>query len=391
MPDASTPARQIVETEIRAKGPITFARFMEVALYGEQGYYTSSVNAGADYATSPQMHPAFGALIAGYLFRAWQALSEPDTFDVVELGAGDGGLARDMLDAVKNGREFDDLRAQFCAALRYHALDIRPRGSARDVDELRGLQPVVGCVISNELLDAFPAHVFTVREGGVLERYVNLDDDGGLVFVEGEVSDVAIVDRVGEYASILPEGYRGEVNLGIEAWATRVAGLLQSGYVLTIDYGYPRNMLYHPMRYEGSLRCYRDHALGQDPFRDLGLQDMTAHVDFNAVDEELERVGFESMGGLMTQREFLFDLGIGEHLRSVRKALVLGRRDGDVSQWLPVLRALNALVDTRGLGEFRVVQHQRRAPTVDLTGLETSPVFACPRLRPRHLGFIPYD
>ena len=74
MPDASTPARQIVETEIRANGPITFARFMEIALYGEQGYYTSSVNAGADYATSPQMHPAFGALIAGYLFRAWQSL-----------------------------------------------------------------------------------------------------------------------------------------------------------------------------------------------------------------------------------------------------------------------------------------------------------------------------
>ena len=292
---------------------------------------------------------------------------------------------------VESGRDSGDQVERFGDALKYRAYDLRPRDDVRSVEEVPHLSSVVGCVISNELLDAFPAHAFTVREGGVLERYVDLDDAGGLVFVEGEASDVAIVDRVGEYASVLPEGYRGEVNLGIEAWATRVAGLLQSGYVLTIDYGYPRNMLYHPMRYEGSLRCYRDHALGQDPFRDLGLQDMTAHVDFNAVDEELERVGFESMGGLMTQREFLFDLGIGEHLRSVRKALVLGRRDGDVSQWLPVLRALNALVDTRGLGEFRVVQHQRRAPTVDLTGLETSPVFACPRLRPRHLGFIPYD
>ena len=391
MPDASTPARQIVETEIRANGPITFARFMEIALYGEYGYYTSSVSGGTDYATSPQMHPAFGALIAGYLFRAWQALSEPGTFDVVELGAGDGGLARDILNAVEDGRGSGDQVERFGDALKYRAYDLRPRDDVRSVEAVPHLSSVVGCVISNELLDAFPAHVFTVREGGVLECYVDLDDDGGLVFVEGEVSDVAIVDRVGEYASVLPEGYRGEVNIGIEAWAKRVAGLLQSGYVLTIDYGYPRNMLYHPMRYEGSLRCYRDHALGQNPFRDLGLQDLTAHVDFNAVDEELERVGFESMGGLMTQREFLFDLGIGEHLRSVRKALVLGRRDGDVSQWLPVLRALNALVDTRGLGDFRVVQHRRRAPKVDLTGLETSPAFACPRLRPRHLGFIPYD
>ena len=391
MPDESTPARQIVETEIRANGPITFARFMEIALYGEQGYYTSSVNAGADYATSPQMHPAFGALIAGYLFRAWQALSEPGTFDVVELGAGDGGLARDILDVVESGREFDDLRSQFCAALRYHALDIRPRGSARNVDELPRLNPVVGCVISNELLDALPSHVFCIRNRRVLECYVGIGDAGELAFVEGEASSDEIVDRVADFVSVLPDGYRGEVNLGLNAWAESVAGVLERGYVLTIDYGDERDMLYHPLRYEGSLRCYRDHVLGQNPFRNIGLQDMTAHVDFTAVDEVLDGIGFGRMTESKSQREFLFDLGIGEHLRSVRKALVLGRRDGDVSQWLPVLRALNALVDTRGLGEFRVVQHQRRAPTVDLTGLETSPVFACPRLRPRHLGFIPYD
>ena len=104
MPEESTPARQIIEAEIRAKGPITFARFMEIALYGEHGYYTASVNAGADYATSPQMHPAFGSLIAGYLFKAWEALGEPGTFDAVELGAGNGGLVLDILDAVENGQ-----------------------------------------------------------------------------------------------------------------------------------------------------------------------------------------------------------------------------------------------------------------------------------------------
>ena len=391
MPDEITPARQIVESEIRANGPITFARFMEIALYGEHGYYTSSVNAGADYATSPQMHPAFGALIAGYLLKAWETLGEPEMFDVVELGAGDGGLAQDVKDAVARVRESNNRRAQFSEALRYNAFDIRPRGWVRDVGELRRLNPVVGCVISNELLDAFPAHVFTVRNRKVLECYVGFGDTGELAFVEGDASTNEIVDRVSEYTSILPEGYRGEVNLGIGEWASTVAGLLKSGYVLTIDYGHERNALYHPARYEGSLRCYREHVLGQNPFRDVGLQDMTVHVDFTAVDEVLDAVGFERKTELKSQRDFLFDLGIGEYLRRVREALVSRQHEMDVVLQNRELQSLNSLVDTRGLGNFRVAQHRRGAPEIDLAGLETAPVYGDQLSRPRHLSSIPYD
>ena len=385
MPEESTPARQVVESEIRTEGPITFARFMEIALYGQHGYYTSSVNAGADYATSPQMHPAFGALIAGYIFRAWETLGNPGTFDVVELGAGDGGLARDILYAVESDQESGGKLDRFGEALRYHAFDIRPRGNVRSVDEIGRQEPVVGCVISNELLDAFPAHMFTIRDGRVLECYVGLDEDEDLVLVEGDVSDDEIVDRVGEYVSILPDGYRGEANLGIAAWANSVAGLLKSGYVLTIDYGCERSMLYHPARYEGSLRCYRDHVLGQNPFRDIGLQDMTTHVDFTAVGEALSRVGFESMSELKSQRDFLFDLGIDRYLRKVREMLVSSRHGENESSWGAELRALNALVDIRGLGDFRVAQHCYSAPKIDLSKLETTPIFPRPELTNRHL------
>ncbi len=391
MPEETTPARQIVEVEIRAKGPITFARFMEIALYGEHGYYTASVTAGADYATSPQMHPAFGALIAGYLFKAWQELGEPGAFDVVELGAGDGGLARDILDAVESGKDSGDQVELFGEALGYHAFDLQPRGDVRGVDDLRQLEAVVGCVISNELLDAFPAHVFTIRNGKVVECYVGLGDTGELEFIEGEVSNVEIMDRVGGFASVVPEGYRGEVNLGIEAWANSVASLLGRGYVLTIDYGNDRETLYHPARYGGSLRCYRAHVLGQNPFRDVGLQDMTTHVDFTAVGEALDAAGFESMGGLRTQRDLLFDLGIDQYLRQVRGALVSGRYGEDESDWVPELRALNALVDIRGLGDFRVAKYHRNAPEVDLSELVTSPIFPLPRLSGRYLDHLPYD
>ena len=378
MPDDITPARQIVESEIRGNGPITFARFMEIALYGEHGYYTSSVSAGADYATSPQMHPAFGALIAGYLLKAWETLGEPGMFDVVELGAGDGALAQDVQDAVARVRESNDRRAQFSEALRYYAFDIHPRGSARDVGELPRLKPVVGCVISNELLDAFPAHVFTVRNRKLFECYVGFGDTGELAFVEGEPSSYEIVDRVGDLVSRLPDGYRGEVNLGIGEWASTVAGLLKSGYVLTIDYGYERNTLYHPARYEGSLRCYRDHVLGQNPFRDIGLQDITSHVDFTAVDEVLNAVGFERKTELKSQRDFLFDLGIDKYLRRVRETLVSRRYGENESVWIRELRALNALVDTRGLGEFKVAQFALNSPVIDLACCERAPVFLLP-------------
>lgn len=391
MPEESTPARQIIEAEIRAKGPITFARFMEIALYGEHGYYTASINAGADYATSPQIHPAFGALIAGYLFKAWQALGEPATFDVVELGAGDGGLALDILDAVESGKQRDDQLDRFGEALRYHAFDLRPRGPVREIDELSELGSIVGCVISNELLDAFPAHIFTVRDGEVLECFVGIGGDRELAFVEGDASSDEIVDRVGEYASVLPKGYRGEVNLGIEAWTNGVAGLLKSGYVLTIDYGYERDTLYHPARYEGSLRCYRDHVLGQNPFRYVGLQDMTTHVDFTTVNEALLEAGLRKVSPLLTQRDFLFDMGIGDYIRQVRLELTKSAAETEVHRLTSELRGLNSLVDSRGLGDFRVSQFGVNAPSIELSDLEFAPAYRLPVSAPRHLSNFSYD
>ncbi len=411
MGEVRTPARQIVEAEIRAKGPITFARFMEIALYGEEGYYTKVVKAGADYATSPQVHPAFGALIAGWLFRAWCALGEPERFDVVEMGAGDGGLVEDVLGAAcapfvlrtfpppagetwisraGRGENTDDLE-RFRDALRYKPFDIRPRGAVRGIDELSEMGSIVGCVISNELLDAFPTNVFTVRGGEVLECFVDVGDGGELVFVEGDVSSDEVTDRVGGMASMLPEGYRGEVNLGIVDWTAGVRRVLERGYVLTIDYGHEREMLYHPLRTEGSLRCYRGHMLGQNPFRDVGLQDITAHVDFAAVDGALRGVGFDQIAPLSSQRDFLFDLGIDAYIREVRKELAESSELEDVRRLRVELRGLNALVDVRGLGAFKVAQHGICAGTIDVSEPEGDPVFQRLAMGTRHLGMFPYD
>ena len=333
------------------------------------------------------MHPAFGALIAGWLFKAWEALGEPEVFDVVEIGAGNGGLVCDVLDAVHGGGKHN----RFATALRYRPFDIRPRGSVLGMDALWSLQPIVGCVISNELLDAFPCHVFTIRDGAVLESYVGLGPDDELVFVDGDVSRVEIEDRVGPIVKELPDGYRGEVNLGIADWASTAAQILQRGYLLTIDYGYTRQALYHPDRIEGSLRCYRDHVLGQNPFRDVGLQDITAHVDFTAVDEELKTFGFEPLAPLLTQRDFLFDLGIGDYILQVRRQLAQPPSESGSYQLKEELRSMNALIDPRGLGSFKVAQYGIEASSMDLEGLESSPPFTRPERSTRHLARLPYD
>ncbi len=386
MPDALTPAHRSIADEIRANGPITFARFMEIALYGEHGYYTSHVTAGTDYATSPQMHPAFGTLIAGYLYKAWQALKQPDPFQVIELGAGDGTLSKDIQETISTNASDN-----FKQSLNYHPLDIRPRGTARPINELSEPTPITGCIVSNELLDAFPTHIFTIRNHEVLELYVDTDQNNNLLFIQDQPSTDEIPNRIANLASVLPEGYRGEVNLNIQVWANQIKSLLQTGYVLTIDYGHDRETLYHPARYEGSLRCYRNHVLSQNPFRHIGQQDITAHVDFTEIDAALTRAGIDPMAPPLTQRDFLFDLGIGEYSRHLRRSTVSSNQEEYSRLLAPELRALNSLIDTRGLGNFRVAQHRINAPNLNLLGLETTPIFPLPFLKPHHFNHLPYD
>ena len=246
--------------------------------------------------------------------------------------------------------------------------------------------------MSNELLDAFPTHIFTIRGGEVLECYVEIGKGGMLQFVEHTVSDIEITRRIGKFASTIARrlSRRGQ-SRHLRGWASTVANILKRGYVLTIDYGHESEILYHPARTEGSLRCYRDHVLGQNPFRDVGLQDITSHVDFTAIDEALNGVGFESMSELKSQRDFLFDLGFGEYSRHARTELSRSRTQPEVEVLSSELRSLNALVDPRGLGDFRVAQHARNCASINLEGLEDAPPFRLPKAEARHLGFVPYD
>ena len=352
-------------------GPITFAKFMDAALYSPMGGYYTRLGAGdgsaqpggpADYFTSPMAHPAFGALIAIQLQDMWRRLSAPGKFNVVEMGAGDGLLARDV---TAYAERFDP---EFAATLDYLAVDRVPRQNAyypvHGPDRIPS--SIKGCLLSNELLDAMPVHRFVVEKGELRELYVGVEGDR-FCEVIGPPSTPAITARIGELAHGLPDGYLGEVNLGIDNWWAGLASeTLDTGYVMTVDYGYDRAQLYAPARWRGTLRCYYRHTHVDDPLARVGQQDLTAHVDFTSVDEALGQLGFD-IAGHTTQGKFLARLGADGFVEALR-------RHG----MSPFEQAANRagileLLNPRGMGGFRVSIHARKTPADGLIGL-TEPV-----------------
>lgn len=352
-------AESRIRQAITDHGPITFAEFMHAALYGPGGYYASGspVSASGDYFTAASAHPLFGALIAVQLHQMWQLLGSPGEFIVIEVGAGNGGLAADITEFAPQ------LDPAFTEALNYLAYDVVPPSHqhypAKTASELP--KGITGCILSNELLDAMPVHRFEVRDGTALELFVDLKD-GELVNLALPPSTPLIEERLHPFLPVLPNGYRGEVNTGLDGWAAQQSQVLKKGWTLTIDYGFDRSTLYRPERTTGSLRCYYQHVLSQDPLRHVGKQDITAHVDFTAVDEAMSAYGFSS-GGSAPQGTFLSRLGLEQAFARLQEIPGLSRPDRRANEM-----GIRSLVDAEGMGRFIVTAHGRNAPETALTG-----------------------
>lgn len=331
---------------------------MELALYGPGGYYTSGspISASGDYFTSPSAHPLFGALIAVQLREMWQLLGAHDRFTVVEEAAGNGSLAADITEYAAK------LDAEFAHALHYAAFDVSPPSRQHyPVSPLDDVpEGIIGCVLSNELLDAMPVHRFEVRDGKVREIFVTHDGQDLSETLQSP-SSPEIEQRLRPFIASFPNGYRGEVNLGLNSWAQRQAKTLARGWVLTIDYGFKRAELYRPDRTPGSLRTYFQHTLGQNPLQHAGKQDITAHVDFTAVHEALSAVGFQR-SGKTTQAEFLARLGIEPAFDQLNKSAIT-RPEKRANE-----AGIQALIDPGGMGAFIVDAHSRNVDGKQLSG-----------------------
>lgn len=309
----------IVRAHISSHGPITFERFMDMALYYPSlGYYTSGrigLGREGDFYTSPHLHPAFGAVLARQLEECWNAMSRPDSFTVIEQGAGKGYLALDILDHLKGKSLY--------GVLKYFILELNPAFRSVQEELLFGHRSVLGwatdfsgvshfegCLVSNELIDSFPVHRILIQRGVVREIHVGLRDD--------ELTEMPLSPSIGDiegylrdFSLSLDEGYRTEVNLRARDWIRSVAGKMQRGFLISIDYGYDVGEYYSPERSEGTLMCYYRHRLSENPYENIGMQDITAHVNFTALRKWGQEYGFRTLG-FCPQGAYLVSMGIDE-------------------------------------------------------------------------------
>ena len=349
--------QDILLQRISEHGRITFAEFMELALYWPNGGYYPRLGAAAppqDYYTAPMAHPAFGALIALQLEEMWRLLDESSPFTVVEQGAGTGRLAADIRDFSQH------LDSSFHGSLQYLAVDRAAAGTPSSVEDA-GVSSIVGCILSNELLDAFPVHRVTVRDGKLREIYLTSQQDR-LVELLDDVSTDDIPARLESEDVHLAEGQVAEVCLALEPWVRQAATMLQSGFVLTIDYGHPAADLYDIRRSQGTLRCYYRHTLSGDPYQHIGEQDITAHVDFTAVASLGQRYGLEPYP-LLSQANFLNNLGLPLFMDRLYSE-DLGQRERDANRM-----AMLDLVRPGGMGDFKALVQRKGTACHRLSGV----------------------
>lgn len=347
-----------LSARIRSSGPITFASFMESALFDPQeGYYTTRAAIGfdeSDYFTSAELGPAFGRALSWMAIDAWTALGRPAAWDLVEAGAGRGGAMRDLLAALE--RE----RPDAARGVRPAIVEVSPRlreqqsialagRELRWATAARGLAPIHGLIFGNEVLDAFPVHVLVRTEDGVREVYV---DAQGPALVE-TLRPPSHPDLRWRVPETLPLGGRWEVSVAAESWVAQIAAALTNGYLLLIDYADEEAGLLARLG-EGTLRGFSAHRLLGDPLQRPGQIDITATVNVTAVRRAAEGAGLRLVG-MGTQRDVLLALG-------VRGAAA--RPSTPLEQLRAASRrsAVDTLLDPNGLGAFRVLLFAKDAP-----------------------------
>jgi SAM-dependent MidA family methyltransferase len=312
---------EIIIEKIQQSGPISFRDFMEMALYyPELGYYTSGkdkIGKKGDYYTSPNLTHIFGEMIGKQLEEMQYILNEKE-FTIVEMGAGTGLLSLDIREYLKKNPELY-LNLDYCIVEKSPAMQKEQRKrlgeKVRWCNSIQELSWITGCVFSNELVDAFPVHQVVMGEE-LMEVFVDYRD--GFIEVLKPASD-EIKDYLIELDVVLPPGYRTEINLDAIKWIKEIGTSLEKGFVMTMDYGYPSSELYQEYRYSGTLMCYYKHTANDTPYQHIGEQDITAHINFSALDHWGRKNGLEYCG-FTDQAHFLLGLGIGDYMEKLQES-----------------------------------------------------------------------
>jgi SAM-dependent MidA family methyltransferase len=344
--------------QISECGGIPFSEFMQHCLYHPQyGYYIHSrsrIGSQGDFFTSSSVHRLFGGLISCQLKQMWQLLGSTD-FTVVEQGAGEGHLAADILDALLADEP------EFYQSLRYCIVEISPDNRQRQAEILSAhkervewccfdeLNAIQGCFLSNELIDAFAVAVVEKHDTRLQEVFI-VEKNGVLCEELRSPIRPEIQQHFADLGVEPVEGNRAEVCLEAAQWMTAVSEKLERGFVMTIDYGYPAAELYAPFRRQGTLMCYHQHVANDNPYQNIGCQDITAHVDFTLLQQCGENGGLATLY-FAEQYRFLIGLGFVEEI--VR----LQRQEQDEKKALALRMTLkNLIMPDGGMGEiFKVL------------------------------------
>jgi SAM-dependent MidA family methyltransferase len=336
-------ARDILLERIRERGAITVAEFMDTALYHpEHGYYATaprrSGRAG-DFYTSVDVGPMFGEMIAVQLAEMIESLagSEDGWTDLVEAGAADGSLMRDILDTLV--RDFPSVYARVRVTLVERSAlarqaQIETLAAHRDRVASSGHElprRISGVILANELLDALPVHVIQLGEHEPREIYVT-ERDGVLVETTGPVSD----DRIHTHLGLFGGRSSGRVEVGLAAidWITAAAAALERGFLLLFDYVCEAG-LYTDVRHGGTLVAYRQHTLESSGWLNApGESDLTAHVNLGAIRAAAVSGGLTLLGAI-DQSYFLMNLGLLQRLTSDASVPAIRQRIGARSLVMP--------------------------------------------------------
>jgi SAM-dependent MidA family methyltransferase len=371
---------RLIQKEIQAQnGQISFAKYMEMALYTPGlGYYAAGKNklgSKGDFTTAPEISPLFGATIVQTILpiiEHLQSLNEP--IKILEFGAGTGALAESIL---------TELQSQDIAVDSYSILDLSADLIERQQSRLAQPFPMVtwidqlpknftGIILANEVLDAMPIELITYQNQGWIFKDVTLTKES----TEGAISFRHCLGKEVPQA-ILPEclnqqsfenGYTTEINLNAKAWTNSISEILDMGILLTIDYGFPEHEYYHQQRNQGTVMGHYAHHAIQDPFFYPGLCDLTAHVDWTSIantgiNADLSLLGFTS------QASYLLDAGIG--------SLLMEKVDpSNSAEFMPHSNAIQKLLSEAEMGElFKVICFGKGVPFEegDLPGFRSRP------------------
>ena len=357
---------------------LNFADYMELVLYHPQaGYYASSadrISQSGDFLTSPHLADDFGEMIAIQLYQLWEILGSPSTFRLVEMGAGQGLLAVQILTYLKQ------THPDFFIAIDYLIIEAAPAMIAEQKQRLESFcvrwckwaeindNSIIGCFLSNELIDALPVHQVTNLDGRLQEVYVTIKDSQLVEKIDelssSRLNDYWQLNNINLFAGRYPNNYRTEVNLAALDLLDLLEKKLQRGYILSIDYGYSADRYYNPMRSQGTLQCYHQHSYHNDPYINIGNQDLTAHVDFTAIQNYGEKIGLNTVG-ITQQGIFLMALGLSDRIAAISHGT------GDVRSLLSRRQNLHQLIDPMGLGKFWVLlQSKGLTPTEQTTPIQ---------------------